>query len=612
MRTPSMRSLAWAPTVALSWLWGLGFFYAIHVTLTYGWLGFIAFAVPNATGLFLFGWVLNSPRRNPAETIASFGGHYALLFLLCQIFAVSLTVFSFVSCLWVPLFGAHGGLVAALLVIVACALGHAATLGQLRRVHLALLPVGVGAGLLALWSLRAAPSVPPLPFAAFDARFLGLVVPTLVGFLLGPWMDVQQWQRVVEIRRAGASPGLAYGAGALIFLGLLTLNAALAAAVGTGHAVILSDGLPAAQGAVAAGIRAAGLDLAAIGFTLWATIAVVSTIDSSYAATRWLLTQITTRSTAPLMAFVPEGLVASPLWIMLAAGGVAVAAVSNALPPIYLMIPFATLLVGAAACLVCTAFGSTLRHDALLNLMIGLAAAIIFLTGYVLAIPALMALASLIGLLGALPMVRERLGARGAALPEAVTPSASVGAAVAPVSTAVAAVIPMRRDEGNVSHGFDGAWFVLRMTPTYDDTNSVGNIYFANYFRWVGKARELFFNICVPHFDLAKTDYYILTRSFTHDFRREAREFDPVTVRIRVAAHNRKFVTLEHEIHSDTHGLLGRGEQSLMFVDPQTYRPLDIPRVVLEGFFPYLPETSAYVARRRAAATTGPALGALG
>lgn len=138
------------------------------------------------------------------------------------------------------------------------------------------------------------------------------MVPTLVGFLLGPWMDVPQWQRVVEIRRAGGSSAIAYGGGALLFLGLLSLNAALAAAVGTGHARILSDGLPAAQGAVAIGIRAAHLDLAAIGFTLWAVIAVISTIDSSYAATRWLMTQITTRSTAPLMAFVPEGLVASP------------------------------------------------------------------------------------------------------------------------------------------------------------------------------------------------------------------------------------------------------------------------------------------------------------
>ena len=71
------------------------------------------------------------------------------------------------------------------------------------------------------------------------------------------------------------------------------------------------------------------------------------------------------------------------------------------------------------------------------------------------------------------------------------------------------------------SHGFDGEWFVMQLVPTYDDTNSVGNVYFANYVRWVGKARELFFNVCMPDFDFATTRFYILTRSFSHDYRRE-------------------------------------------------------------------------------------------
>jgi acyl-CoA thioesterase FadM len=600
-----LRSVIWAPTVALSWLWGLGFFYAIHVTLTYGWLGFVAFAVPNTTGLFLFGWLLNSPRRDPAKIIAQAGGPYALLFLLCQIFAVAITIFGFAACLWTPLFGEHAGLVVALLLLFGCAVGHAASLVQLRRLHLVYLPVGVAAGLLALWSLQAAPATPPLPVAEFDARFYGLVIPTLVGFLLGPWMDVQQWQRVVEIRRAGASAGIAYGAGALLFLALLTLNAGLAASAGRGSVVITADGLPAAQAAVALVIRAANLDLAALGFTLWAGIAVVSTIDSAYGATGWLLRMIATRSTSPLMAFVPEGLVASPIWVMLAASGIAVAMVAGNLSLIYLMIPFATLLVGAAACLVCTAFGASQRHDSLLNLMIGLASALIFLAGYVAPVPLFLAVAPLIALIGVVPMALERLGWRGAAPQPETTTTAAPPVAATPV-------VAMSRDEPGLSHGFDGPWFVLRLTPTYDDTNSVGNIYFANYIRWVGKARELFFNICVPGFDLTQTEYYILTRSFTHDFRRETKEFDPVTVRIKVAEHNRKFVTLAHEIHSDTHGLLGRGEQILMFVDPQSYRPLDIPRTVLEGFFPYLPATSAYVARRAAALAEGQTVRALG
>src|SRR5262249_13516548 len=133
---------------------------------------------------------------------------------------------------------------------------------------------------------------------------------------------------------------------------------------------------------------------------------------------------------------------------------------------------------------------------------------------------------------------------------------------------------------------------VLHMIPTYDDTNSVGNVYFANYLQWVGKARELFFNACMPNFDLKNTDFHVLTRSINHDFRRETREFDPVTVRVKIASHNRKFVTLAHEIHSEAHGLLGHGEQSLMFVDTVNFHPLDIPRSIVEGFLPYWPKGS--------------------
>ena len=40
-----------------------------------------------------------------------------------------------------------------------------------------------------------------------------------------------------------------------------------------------------------------------------------------------------------------------------------------------------------------------------------------------------------------------------------------------------------------ISDGF----FVHEMTPTYQDTNSVGNVYFAMYTLWVGKTRELSF-----------------------------------------------------------------------------------------------------------------------
>ncbi len=589
-----LRSVLWAPTIAMSWLWGLGFFYAIHVTLTHGWLAFAAFATANITGLFLFGWVLGAPNRDPAAIFRQVQSAYGGIFLLCQLGAVALTIFGFVAYVWQPLFGGDAAIMVGLLVLMGCAIGHALPLIRLKLLHVAMLLVGITAAGVALTGLPVNANLPNVPLASLDATFYGLVIPTLVGFLLGPWMDVQQWQRVLEIHREGGSVRVAYGAGSLLFLGLLCLNAVLAGAAGL-ITFTSADGVAQAQPAVALALAGSGSGLAILAYLVWSVVAALTTIDSFYVATRWHLGALTERSLSPLLAFVPAGLVSSPLWLLAAAAGVAGLALSAQLSQIALMLPFATLLVGGAACLVGEVLGATRRYDPVLCYLIGLAAMLIFLIGHVAPIPAFVAGAPLLALIGAFPMLGQLLFG---APPEVATGLAPMPSG--PIPTRVELVprnenVPSPSTNTSLSHGFDGQTFVMKLMPTYDDTNSVGNVYFANYVRWVGKARELFFNICMPDFDLKTTNYYVLTKSFNHDFRREASEFDPVTVRIRIARHNRKFVTLAHEIHSESQGLLGRGEQSLMFVDTEQYRPLDIPRDIISGFLPYWPKESPHL-----------------
>jgi len=115
----------------------------------------------------------------------------------------------------------------------------------------------------------------------------------------------------------------------------------------------------------------------------------------------------------------------------------------------------------------------------------------------------------------------------------------------------------------------------------------VGNVYFGMYAMWVGKTRELFFNHVMPKFNLKNTPFYILTRSFEHKFTRETREFETVSVRIRIAKYNRKFVTLEHEIYDSAARLLGHGRQTLLFVSSADYRMIDMPPEVATAFMPY-------------------------
>lgn len=580
-----LRSLTWSPTIAMSWFWGLGFFYSIHVVLIYGWLGFVGFAIPNAFGLALFGRIVGTRRQAPDVIVKSLEGAFGAAFQFFQIAAAAITIFGFIAYFWAPMFGAGAAIAAVMFVICFCAVGQGLSLSAMKWLHMAALLIAVAAAVALLAVLSEAKTAGPVPLAAFDARFYGLVVPTLVGFLLGPWLDLQQWQRAAAIHREGGSVSVAYAGGGLLFLGLLTINALLAAAGGRAAIVVSSDGLIGAESALSYAVARlpTGSQVAATAFTIWTVLTLGTTIDSAYAATRWFLANKQARSMNPLLAMISPDAASSPLWLIAAAIVAAWQAHHANLSLMYFILPFATLFVGPAACLVSEVLGGPRAYDATLIWLIGFGAAFVFVLGYIPPIPILLSLAPLIALIGALPAILAFFRPRPVASRSPVAAAQPSAAETIAVASSVS-VLP--------THGFDGQWFVMQATPTYDDTNSVGNVYFANYVRWVGKARELFFNMCMPTFDLKTTKYLVLTRSFTHDFRLEAKEFDLLMVRIRISGHNRKFVTLQHEIYADDRGLLGKGEQTLMFADTTGGRLLDIPGDIIRGFLPYWPRDS--------------------
>ena len=576
------RHMSWAPTIALSWLWGLGFFFSFHMTLTYGWLGFAAFAAPNAFGLFAFGWVLGDRRRNPAAIFRSVQSRFAGLFLASQVLAVAITIFASAAYLFIPLFGLASVPLMGGLALLAMAVGHATTIRQLKQVHIVYLAIGLVAAIgLAIGLMTWVPTH-RIPLASFDSRFYGLMLPSLVGFLLGPWTDVQQWQRAIAIHDEGGSVRSSYGLGALLFLCLISINALIAGAAGPALVMISADGLPSLQTAVAGAIVKMGSGALVVAFAIWASVSVASTLDSFYLATRWLLVAATRESKSPILAFVPEGLVTSPIWYLLTAMLVALFGIAENLAMIFLMIAYATLFAGATACLVCEVLTGRKVYDPMLCLLIGIASVLIFTAGYLSDTPALVGVAPLVGLIGAFTAIRDVFAPRSPLLDlvSATNKSSEPGSTIAIVSDQNS---PVRVGQ---SHGFEDQWFVMHLTPTYDDTNSVGNVYFANYFRWVGKARELMFNACMPQFDLKTTTFLVLTKSFEHDFRREVREFDPATVRLKIGSFNRKFATIHHEIYCAS-GLVGKGRQTIMFVDTKSFKPLDIPPIVMQSFLPY-------------------------
>ena len=347
------QSLAWSPTIALSWLWGLGFFYSMHVTYLYGWPGFLAFAVPNACGLALFGGALEwlGPKPGGPETLQArfdrLAARYSGVLMTYQVVAVGITLVAFAAEFLAPLIGGLALPVALLLAVVACAVGHIVRVQDFRAMHAAMLAAGLA---LAAGAFALLPATGPARTAGpLDARLYGLMLPSLVGFLLGPWLDLQQWHRALRIRHDGASTARAYAAGGALFFALIALNAAFAAALPPGAAPDRAfDGVAEASSALARTLAAAGPagHPAAWLFGLWAAIAVASTVDSAYAATRWFLDATIRRSNSPVLALVPAALVQSPLWMLLAALLLSGGAWAAGAPLLALIAPFGSFFVG--------------------------------------------------------------------------------------------------------------------------------------------------------------------------------------------------------------------------------------------------------------------------
>ena len=86
-------------------MWGLGLFFSVQISFMFGMQGLLMFAIPNALGLMLFGWLTQIVAKRHSgghESLALFFDKFAkpfrLIFYIYQIIALSLTVFALEKC----------------------------------------------------------------------------------------------------------------------------------------------------------------------------------------------------------------------------------------------------------------------------------------------------------------------------------------------------------------------------------------------------------------------------------------------------------------------------------------------------------------------------------
>ena len=625
MNFRKINALLWGNSVALAWMWGLGLFFSVQMTFMFGLQGLLLFAIPNALGLMLFGFLTQIVANRHAggqESLAIFFDRFAkpfrLILYLYQVVALSLTVFALTKYLFVPLHLVTGpGMTALYLCMVVfvvlaagCLFGEEFGIQRIKFGHALFGGIIVVCVAVVLFSLK--PLIPenlqwgPVKADAWKGPDLfGYAVPLLIGLLVGPWLDLQHWQRAIQIHRENTSIRTSYFFGGVIFFLMLVFHGCLGAWV-------LSKGWHDSYGAEGLdrfhyahqlvvqyidGLDANAKGLLPAAYYTFLGICALTTIDSGYIALKWFLGQNLSKSQNLLVGMLPKRLLESPIPTFLVVMVITLIGLLARLELEYFMVFYASFFVGYASLAIARCFVPNSQQPLPQIRMFSLASIslVIFAFGYCTGANFLLVLGSLLPLLyvawlvfntDLLRMVTERAG-------EVIDAASEIPAIKALTKSATAAtasnvVAPQPQDAHSLGGHFEGKWFVYSFIATYQDTNSVGNVYFGMYGLFVGKTRELFFNQVMPDFDLKTTSFYILTRSFEHKFVREAREFDVITVKIRVADFNRKFCTLEHQIFGSDNELLGKGKQSLLFVASKDYSLLDIPPEMYTAFIPYV------------------------
>lgn len=115
---------------------------------------------------------------------------------------------------------------------------------------------------------------------------------------------------------------------------------------------------------------------------------------------------------------------------------------------------------------------------------------------------------------------------------------------------------------------------------TFDETNLVGNVYFAHYVHWQGHCREMFLSDCAPSVitALQEGSLAMVTVSCSVDYYAECFALDTIVIRMALQAMSGNRITMGFEF--DRAGQLvatGRQTVACMAATPDGMVPTEVP-----------------------------------
>ncbi|MBJ7325744.1 MAG: hypothetical protein JHC52_00200, partial [Chthoniobacterales bacterium] len=225
-------TILWGNTVALSWMWGLGLFFSVQFTIQFGLFGLLSFAIPNCLGLVIFGLIthhLARRQKGGSESLSVFftgwSRPFRLVFFLYQLVAITLTIFALIRYGWMPL-GLEPGILylpLSLLIVLAAGIlfGEEFNIRRIKWSHGVIFLILAASIIVLLGAPERITGEHPVAkvetFPTDDWNYWGYLIPIVIGFILGPWLDLQQWQRAIQMHRERVSIAAAYIWGASEF-----------------------------------------------------------------------------------------------------------------------------------------------------------------------------------------------------------------------------------------------------------------------------------------------------------------------------------------------------------------------------------------------------------
>jgi enediyne biosynthesis thioesterase len=97
-----------------------------------------------------------------------------------------------------------------------------------------------------------------------------------------------------------------------------------------------------------------------------------------------------------------------------------------------------------------------------------------------------------------------------------------------------------------------GAYYEYRFVTTFEETNVVGNIYFANYLLWQGKCREMFiYEYCPDVIDEIYNGLALITLDISLQFVSQLFAFNKVVMRMSLEAESESRILMGFEYYAD-------------------------------------------------------------